>query len=78
MTACGGNLIGGEIKRNEQSPLCGVATIELADTQYPGAGLGADARSVTLAPTNPNLPFMRKLQAFAPRMRITPLSLPAG
>ena len=31
MTACGGNLIGGEIKRNEQCPLCGLATIELAE-----------------------------------------------
>ena len=30
MTACGGNLIDGEISRNEQSPLCGVATIEAA------------------------------------------------
>ena len=31
MTACGGNLIGGEIKRNEQSPLWRVATIEVAE-----------------------------------------------
>ena len=30
MTACGGNLIDGEISRNEQSPLCGVATIAAA------------------------------------------------
>ncbi|MCR4886346.1 MAG: hypothetical protein K5919_05470, partial [Clostridiales bacterium] len=28
MTACGGNLIGGEIIRNEQCPLCGLATFE--------------------------------------------------
>ena len=33
MTACGGNLIDGEISRNEQSPLCGVATIEAAAKQ---------------------------------------------
>ena len=33
MTACGGNLIGGEIRRNEQSPLCGVATIEPAESR---------------------------------------------
>jgi hypothetical protein len=39
--ASGRNRIGGEIKRNEQSPLWGVATIELADTHRPGAGLGA-------------------------------------
>ncbi len=39
MTACGGNLIGGEIKRNEQSPLWGVATIEAADNR-PWWGLG--------------------------------------
>ena len=38
MTACGGNLIGGEIKRNEQCPLCGLATIELADAHRPGGG----------------------------------------
>ena len=31
MTACGGNFIGGEIRRNEQCPLCGLATIEPAD-----------------------------------------------
>ena len=31
MTACGGNLIGGEIIRNEQCPLCGLATIEDAE-----------------------------------------------
>ena len=31
MTACGGNFIGGEISRNEQSPLWGVATIEAAE-----------------------------------------------
>ncbi len=28
MTACGGNYIGGEIIRNEQCPLCGLATFE--------------------------------------------------
>ena len=31
MTACGGNFIGGEIRRNEQCPLCGLATIEPAE-----------------------------------------------
>jgi hypothetical protein len=31
MTASGGNFIGGEIRRNEQYPLCGFATIEHAD-----------------------------------------------
>ena len=31
MTACGGNSIGGEIRRNEQCPLCGLATIEPAE-----------------------------------------------
>ena len=38
--ASGGNRIGGEISRNEQSPLWGVATIEAADTQYPGGVWG--------------------------------------
>ena len=42
MTACGGNFIGGEIRRNEQCPLCGLATIEPAerdaipDAKHPG------------------------------------------
>ena len=42
MTASGGNLIGGEIRRNEQCPLCGLATIEPAeraanpDAKHPG------------------------------------------
>ena len=31
MTACGGFFIGGEISRNEQCPLCGLATIEAAE-----------------------------------------------
>ncbi len=31
MTACGGNIIGGEISRNKQCPLCGLALIEAAD-----------------------------------------------
>ena len=31
MTACGGNFIGGEVRRNEQCPLCGLATIEPAE-----------------------------------------------
>ena len=31
MTACGGNIIDGEISRNKQSPLCGVAPIEAAE-----------------------------------------------
>ncbi|MDO5327561.1 MAG: hypothetical protein Q4G00_12675, partial [Clostridia bacterium] len=38
--ASGRNRIGGEIKRNEQSPLWGVATIELADTHHPGGVRG--------------------------------------
>ena len=38
--ASGRNRIGGEIKRNEQSPLWGVATIELADTHHPGGVWG--------------------------------------
>ena len=33
MTACGGNFIGGEISRNKQSPLWGVAPIEAADNR---------------------------------------------
>ena len=36
MTVCGGNFIGGEISRNEQSLLWRVATIEAADAQHPG------------------------------------------
>ena len=42
MTASGGNFIGGEIRRNEQCPLCGLATIEPAeraaipDAKHPG------------------------------------------
>ena len=37
MTACGGNFIGGEIRRNEQCPLCGLATIEPAERRrHPG------------------------------------------
>ena len=28
MTACGGNIIGDEIRRNEQCPQCGLAMIE--------------------------------------------------
>ena len=35
MTACGGNFIGGEISRNEQSLLWRVATIEAADREGP-------------------------------------------
>ena len=35
MTACGGNFIGGEIRRNEQCPLCGLATIEPAERSRP-------------------------------------------
>lgn len=31
MTASGGNFIGSEVKRNKQSPQCGVAPIELAE-----------------------------------------------
>ncbi|MBR3742220.1 MAG: hypothetical protein IKN04_17500, partial [Clostridia bacterium] len=31
MTACGGNIIDGEISRNKQSSLCGVAPIEAAE-----------------------------------------------
>ncbi|MDO5327154.1 MAG: hypothetical protein Q4G00_10600, partial [Clostridia bacterium] len=38
--ASGRNRIDGEIKRNEQSPLWGVATIELADTHHPGGVRG--------------------------------------
>ena len=33
MTACGGNLIGGEISRNKQCPLCGLAPIEAAESR---------------------------------------------
>ena len=33
MTACGGNLIGCEIRRNKQCPLCGLASIEAAGQQ---------------------------------------------
>ncbi len=38
MTASGGNLIGGEISRNEQCPLCGLATIEAAEGGNPFFG----------------------------------------
>ena len=40
MTAGGGNLIGGEISRNKQSPLWGVAPIEAADDSSPWWGAG--------------------------------------
>ena len=35
MTASGGNVIGGEIIRNKQSPQCGVAPIEDAEKGEP-------------------------------------------
>ena len=35
MTSGGGNLIRGEVNRNERAPQCGVATIEVADAINP-------------------------------------------
>ena len=45
MTACGGNFIGGEIRRNEQCPLCGLATIEPAERRrHPGCKASGESK----------------------------------
>ena len=40
MTAGGGNIIRGEINRNERAPQCGVATIEVAGSEGSDAPVG--------------------------------------
>ena len=46
-TAGGGNIAGDKVNRNEQSPQCGAATIEVADTAKPTLRKGSKGAAVT-------------------------------
>ena len=47
MTSGGGNLISGEVNRNERSPRWGVATIEVAEAETSEANLENDTEERT-------------------------------
>ena len=61
MTACGGNFIGGEIRRNEQCPLRGLATIEPAERDaIPDAKHPVKAWKKGLSQIRKNLPAVQE------------------